>query len=253
MSRKERKMSGSGVYHVVIKGVDRQDIFIDTRDYYKYLDVLSLYKEECKYEIYAYCLMTNHVHIIIKENEVPLETIFRKLNTHYAMWFNKKYEREGHLQQDRFYSEPIETEAYLLTAIRYIHQNPIKAGIESEIGKQYRWSSYKEYERQKSTLTDIKFPLSIWPHDDFMEFNQTVTDDECLDINQKKKRITDEEAIKKLLDISRCKSKVEFDVLPTKEKMNIVSVLHEEGISERQLCRITGMSRGIVKHAVVAL
>ena len=92
MPRNRRQLSSTRTYHIVIKGADRQLIFEEPNDFHKYLSYLEYYKELCKFEIFAYCLMPNHVHILLRHSpDCSLETIFRKLNTAYAIWFNRKY------------------------------------------------------------------------------------------------------------------------------------------------------------------
>lgn len=131
MPRHSRTKSGTRIYHVVIKGADRQLLFEETKDYMKYLEILEYYKQECNFEIFAYCLMSNHIHLLIRHSiDCSLQTIFRRLNTTYAIWFNMKYNRTGFVQNDRFFSEPVEDEKYLLTVVKYIHFNPTKAGLE---------------------------------------------------------------------------------------------------------------------------
>ena len=96
MPRHSRKKSSTQTYHVVIKGADRQLLFEETKDYIKYLDILEYYKEKFSFNIYAYCLMSNHVHLLIHHPDtVSLESIFRHINTTYATWFNLKYKRTG--------------------------------------------------------------------------------------------------------------------------------------------------------------
>ncbi len=93
--------------------------------------------------MYAYCLMGNHVHLLMRtdENDEPMGQIFRRICAQYVYWYNGKYERVGHLFQDRFRSEPIENDAYLLSVLRYIHQNPVKAGMVHDMAD-YPYSSY---------------------------------------------------------------------------------------------------------------
>ena len=89
MPRNSRRKSGTLTYHVVIKGADRQLLFEEAKDYEKYLEIIDYYKQECQFELFAYCLMSNHVHLLIRHSpEFPLETIFRRINTAYAVWFN---------------------------------------------------------------------------------------------------------------------------------------------------------------------
>jgi len=88
--------------------------------------------------------MSNHIHLVLKEGEEDLGTVFKRIGASYVYWYNWKYNRSGHLFQDRFKSEPVEDDTYFLTVLRYIHQNPIKAGITGNISN-YPWSSYAEY------------------------------------------------------------------------------------------------------------
>ena len=88
--------------------------------------------------------MNNHIHLLIKEGQEELGTVFRRIGAKYVYWYNRKYSRRGHLFQDRYKSEVVEDDGYLLTVLRYIHQNPLKAGIVKNI-EQYPWSSYQDY------------------------------------------------------------------------------------------------------------
>ncbi len=96
MSRHARIQSSTRIYHIVVKGADRLRLFEEYADYQKYLDILAYYKQECRLEIFAYCLMTNHVHLLIRHPEdITLQSIFRRINITYAGWFNLKYQRTG--------------------------------------------------------------------------------------------------------------------------------------------------------------
>lgn len=148
MPRKARKKSQTEIYHIILRGINRQSIFEDDEDREKLLQTLLRYKEKCGYNIYAYCFMGNHFHLLLKKVNEELAQIMRRISGSYVYWYNHKYDRIGNLFQDRFKSEPIETDSYFLTAIRYIHQNPVKAGIVSNI-EEYKWSSYIEYTENK--------------------------------------------------------------------------------------------------------
>ena len=112
MPRAARKKSNSGIYHIMLRGINRQQIFEDDEDNQRFIETLSKYKEECGYSIYAYCLMGNHLHILLKENQQDLTLIFKKIAGSYVYWYNWKYQRSGHLFQDRFKSEPVEDDNY---------------------------------------------------------------------------------------------------------------------------------------------
>ena len=113
MPREARMKSESGIYHVMMRGINQQLILEDDEDNIKFLRVLKDYKEVCEYKIIAYCLMGNHIHLLIKEEKETLEHIFKRICGKYVYWYNGKYSRVGHLFQDRFKSEPIEDEKYL--------------------------------------------------------------------------------------------------------------------------------------------
>ena len=126
MPRVAREKSKTGIYHIILRAVNRQIIFEEDEDAIKFLETLERYKETSGYEIYAYCLMGNHVHILLKEGKEDLGVTMRRIGASYVYWYNWKYERVGHLFQDRYKSEVVETEKYLLAVLRYIHQNPLK-------------------------------------------------------------------------------------------------------------------------------
>lgn len=250
MPRKPRKKSSTGVYHIVIRGLDRQIMFECEKDYLKYLDILSYYQIECNFELYAYCIMSNHIHLAIKIKDTNLETIFKKINTHYAVWFNMKYQRTGHLQQDRFYSEPIEDIEYLHNVIRYIHRNPINAGLENAPGETYKWSSIHEYLNCSSQITNIHFLLSFISHNAFINFTNLDSDDICLDIDNIQKRIPDDVAKEILHEITGGANSTDFQNLKLNERNNSIKLAYNKGLSIRQINRLTGISRGIIERIV---
>ena len=144
MPRNRRQQSESGVYHVMIRGVDKMDIFLDEEDRHRFLDTLVRFKEKDKYELYAYCLMSNHVHLLIKEYDYSVSRLMKRVGVSYVYYFNHKYKRVGHLFQDRYKSENVDDEPYLLGCSRYIHNNPVEARLVRS-PQDYRWSSYAAY------------------------------------------------------------------------------------------------------------
>ena len=128
MPRTARTKSESGIYHVMLRGINQQVIFKDEEDNRKFLEVLNDCKAVSGYKLFAYCLMGNHIHLLIKVEKEDLEQIFKRIGGRFVYWYNGKYSRGGHLFQDRYKSEPVETDEYFLAVLRYIHQNPVKAG-----------------------------------------------------------------------------------------------------------------------------
>ena len=156
MPRKLREKSLTGIYHVMVRGVNKQNIFQDRQDRFEFCNSLTYYKEKYNIEIYAYCLMSNHVHLLLKDNKEKISDFMKDLNGVYAMYYNSKYKRVGHLFQQRFKSISVENDEYFFEVVKYIHNNPVKAGI-CEM-KDYRWSSYGEY-ICKEKIIDRKYLL----------------------------------------------------------------------------------------------
>jgi putative transposase len=197
MPRGPRTRSESGLYHIVMRGINRQNIFEDEKDCEKFIETLEKYKDPCGYELYAYCLMGNHLHLLLKEGQEPLEQVMRRICGSYVYWYNRKYDRVVNLFQDRYKSEPVEDETYFMVVLRYIFQNPVKAGIVVSV-EDYEWSNYKEY-LIKNRMTDVDFVFDIFNKNrelainSFIEFINKKNEDTCMDIREKK-RITDKEA-----------------------------------------------------------
>nr|WP_093315079.1 transposase [Tindallia californiensis] len=250
MPRKERKKSRTGIYHVMLRGINGQIIFEDREDSIKLLETIKSYRDESGYEIYGYCLMNNHIHLLIKEGREELGTVFRRIGAKYVYWYNRKYSRRGHLFQDRYKSEVIEDDGYLLTVLRYIHQNPLKAGIVKNI-EQYPWSSYKEYISKKD-ICETEFPLRVFSKDSkkaislFKSYHAKENNDHCLDYEDSF-RVNDLEAaeiIKKTANIDNTSKVQNFD----KENRNkLIKDFKKKGLSIRQIERLTGISFGVIR------
>ncbi|MEL7567512.1 MAG: transposase [Dehalobacterium sp.] len=250
MVRKARQKSESGIYHIILRGINKQSIFESDEDRMKYLQTLERYKELCGYKIYGYCLMSNHIHLLIETGKEPLEQIMKKISVSYVYWYNSKYQRCGHLFQDRYKSEPVEKEEYLLIVLRYIHQNPVKAHLVKDI-KDYKWSSYQEYIESKG-ITDRDFIYEIIHEnktmalDEFIKFMNELNEDKCLEIEERKPRITDDQ-LKKMIERKYSIKSVMIQNEPKETKKKILKeILKIEGVSTRQLARVTGISPNVI-------
>lgn len=246
MPRRARKQAESGIYHVMLRGIDRQRIFEEAQDYLTFLDILQEYRTVCGFRLYAYCLMGNHVHLLIKVEQEPLESIFKRIAGRYVYWYNVKYQRVGHLFQDRFKSEPVEDDGYFLTVLRYIHQNPVKAKLCALPGD-YCYSSYSSY-LGGSELVDTDFALGMLPKEEFVRYNNEPNQDNCLEITTTPRRaVTDEQAQRIMEKITGCRTITEIQSTEEKKKIRGIQKMHEKGVSIRQICRITGISKGLVE------
>ena len=239
-----RNYSQSGVYHILFRGVNQQNIFEEKADYDEIKKTILKVKEEMNFEIYAYCLMSNHVHIVLKEkNDKDISLIMKRILTKYARWYNIKYGRSGALIANRYKSVPVEIDEYFLQLIRYIHQNPIKSGMIQNLNE-YPHSSYIEY-IEGSKLTNIEFVLGMINKKEFEEFHKEIGETEFKVTDSCKK--TDEEVyliIKKKYKIENPK---EIGKMQKEERNKILCELKQE-FPVRQLQRITGVSRGIISR-----
>lgn len=174
MPRQARSHSPTGIYHVMVRGVAKMDIFRDNRDSHKYLDALKRFKQKLEYRLFVYCLMKNHVHLLMKEENEPLSVSMKRIGVSYTAYFNRKYHRVGHVFQDRFKSQVIVSESQFKCCARYIHNNPVKALVVKK-PDDYPWSSYRDYIHNHSTkLTDRSMLLSVFAEDDAEAIEQLI-------------------------------------------------------------------------------
>ena len=144
MPRHQRTKSASGYYHIMLRGNEKKNIFNSNADKQRFLETMFEKKQANRFYLHAFCLMNNHVHLMISEGVEDVATVMKRINVSYVYYFNNKYKRVGHLFQDRFKSEVVEQDRYLVALVRYIHQNPVKAGI-VEKASDYKWSSHNCY------------------------------------------------------------------------------------------------------------
>ncbi len=152
--------------------------------------------------------MSNHIHLLLKQGQEDLSTVFKRIGAKYVYWYNRKYNHQGHLFQDRFKSEVVEDDPYFLVVLRYIHQKPIKAGITKDLCH-YPLSSYPEYINGPSLCTldqafnyfssDRQIALTL-----FQDFHQNMAKINCLEWNQRKV-LNDQEAMALIIELSGIK------------------------------------------------
>lgn len=246
MPRLAREKSDSATYHIMLRGINRQQIFEETEDCEKFIEILQHYQAVSEYKVYAYCLMGNHVHLLMEFGKEDIAQAMKRISTKYVYWYNTKYERNGHLFQDRFKSEPVDDDAYFLTVLRYIHQNPIKAGLCKRVDE-YRFSSFGEY-KNGARLVNVEYVYNYIPQADFEKFNNETESTVCLDVEDRPTmRVTDEEAKRIMLKCAYCSNASEFQALPIEKRNKYLIKLKENGLSIRQISRLTGISYYIIQ------
>ena len=157
MPRVARKYIKSNFIHVVTKGIKREFIFYKEKYKNEYISLLNKYLNEVKeLEMLAYCIMDNHAHILTYITDInKLSEFMKKLNTAYAIYYNEKEEREGYVFANRYYTQAIKDEIHVLACIKYIHENPVKAGLVSN-PKEYKYSSYEKMKNGEINIEVIK-------------------------------------------------------------------------------------------------
>jgi putative transposase len=163
MARKPRIEFEGAFYHVIARGNQRQRVFRSDADYSRYLDLLARYKDRYGFRLYAYALMGNHVHLLVETGPAPLSKILQGLTQSYTLYFNRKHGTSGHLFQGRYKAILCDRDEYLLTLVKYIHNNPLRARAIDSLGD-YPWSSHPSYLKkpQAGELVDPDFVLGLF-------------------------------------------------------------------------------------------
>lgn len=244
MSRQKREKSSTGFYHVMVRGINKNDLFLEDDDKKYFLQVLVDKKAQCNFLLPAYCLMDNHVHMLIKEQNSEIADIMKRINVSYASYFNRKYDRIGPVFQGRYRSEDIEEETYFLAVARYIHQNPMKAGMVAE-PESYKWSSYGDYIniKRQNKLVDTEIVLERFNCKrghvsiEFKKFMLQEDYTDFLDVKNKN-------------DYLRAGKDIWMHLLMSDmSEKDMIKLLEEEtNLSARSLAVITGISKTKVLH-----
>jgi len=144
MARKPRIHFTGAVYHVILRGNGGQDIFYSEEDRFRLYLLLQEGIERFGHRIHAFCLMTNHIHMAIQVRDIALSKIIQNMSFRYTRYINKKQQQIGHLFQGRYKALLIDADSYLLELVRYIHNNPLRAGL-VQVPEDYQWSSHRVY------------------------------------------------------------------------------------------------------------
>ena len=262
MPRYPRKYSKTGMYHIMLRGNERKDIFIDEEDKGKFIKIVFNKKADEAFKLYAYCIMNNHVHLVIREQKEPISRIVKKITTSYAYYFNAKYKRVGHLFQDRYKSETIEDEPYLLSVIRYVHNNPEKAGITKK--EKYKWSSYPNYidpSDHHSEIPETKEILEIFSLDtkkalkEFIHYSNKYEDEEnnFLEMKETIKSEIDEENVNEYINWYLKSRNLKKEDLKrreyAKQKEDLIQQLKKRSnLSKRKIAILIGVNRETVRR-----
>ena len=244
-----------GFYHIVNRGVERRIVFEEASDYERFVELMSFYAKSFGITIHNYCLMSNHYHLLLEIARPNLSKYMRQLNMNYAVYFNRKYDRVGHLWQGRFKSWYVTDEAYLFTLMRYIEQNPLKANMVKN-PKEYPYSSYHHFVHDKEIPECLQ---NAWIAQNFrgdkeaMEafLTQAVDTSQLRELKKASSLIeapiTDDKPDMETLE------KIFADINDKKERNQRILEAIEEGYSQHKIAKVLGISQqavaGVVKRS----
>lgn len=275
MARKPRAQGKSGIYHVILRGINKQDVFLENEDFNMMLyslqesqisrseDGKEIDRQNCTY--YAYCILHNHMHLLLKEGNMKLSDIMKRIQNRYVRLYNDRYERLGHLFQDRFVSEPVDDAGYFYQLIRYIHRNPVKA-MEATRPEDYQFSSWREYLattqqqmgsdpichsgiRPMAMLCDTMDVVKRFGNQNIIEWVNMDIDDKCLDMDDIAWKMSDATAWQILREISETDNIEEFKQLSHEWQLRYLRHLHDRGASLLQLSRLSSLSYAKLRTA----
>ena len=250
MVRSARIQSAANMYHAVARGVSRRIIYEDDKDRTQFLDSLAELAREHDAKVHAWCLMSNHYHLLLEIDFERLPIMMKALNSVHALRFNIRHDRVGHLFQGRFKSEPVDTDERFLTVLRYIHQNPVKAGLVETCD--YPWSSYRAYvgmEPPRFEETALALEL-LGGADGLATFHEKVDFKAvCCDVGSGRKTVEDDEALRVARAVLGDVAVESVCGLDKASRNESIRALKDARLSIRQIERLTGISRGIVASA----
>lgn len=259
MPRCARRLAESGIYHVMLRGVNRDAIFLEDEDRRQFLSALQTVRDLSGCIVLAYCLMTNHVHLILRTTDEPIASVVKRLGVRYAGWFNRKYGRVGHLFQDRFRSRPVDDDAYFVTLLRYVWSNPVDAGIVAT-AESYPWSSRRLLGRPSSLLDEAALQnlLPVDPTELLMPYGGDGSGVDVpspplpgeVDAPRKGRppRHSDEEVTRLVLRACGAGGPATFGRLSYAEQQRVIRELRTRQVSCEQIARATGLGATTVRR-----
>ena len=249
MSRQARQLSESGIYHVMLRGVNREIIFLEDADRQRFLLALGAARDASGCKVLAYCLMENHVHLVLRSGAEPIGSTVRRLGVRYVGWFNRKYDRVGHLFQDRFKSVPVDDDAHLITLLRYVWNNPVEAGLVDE-PDEYPWSSRPL--QGSSSLIDSDELGRLVPDDPLHGRIVVIRPPWEPGKHGPRARYSDQQAAKLLNQACGADKPGSFRTMDVSTQRRAVGVMRARSVPFAQLAKLTGLSSTTLKRLHVA-
>lgn len=262
---KKRKESITGFYHVMSRGNNREEILKKKSDKYKLLKAIRAEGINPAVQISAYCIMNNHYHILVKaQNLEELGKVMQRINSYYAHYYKLKYTHAGHVFQDRFLSKPLNESKYLGNVVRYIHQNPIKAGLANDL-TEYEFSSYMEFgvSKKNSIIKNGGWHLiEMLGYNDIREFQTSQKEKQEINKEVESEIFFELEEYRYeghlvMQEIERAKVDkmlkeiTNYETLPLREKRKFAKIIINSttNLSIREIAKFAGVGRNRLKES----
>lgn len=255
MPRKPR-IEIAGYYHIINRGVEQREVFKTVEDFEEFKKLMCTYAKNYTITIHNYCLMSNHYHLLIEIQQENLSSFMRQLNMNYAIYFNKKYKRSGHLWQGRYKSWYVTDEAYLYTLMLYIEQNPLKAKMVQKL-EQYPFSSYRHFINPKEIPQCLKNSWIVEHYRDNVEqikafFNSKVDTSILQEMKTASSLVETPNIEKTQSELEEEVKKLFADNKDKKERNLLILKAYEQGYSQHLIAKVLGITQqavfGIIKR-----
>jgi REP element-mobilizing transposase RayT len=247
MGRQSRQASGTGIHHAMVRGINRTELFRDEADYAHFIKTLQAVRDITQDRILSYCLMPNHVHLLLEESGEPISQFFQRLGVRYVGWFNHKYNRVGHLFQGRFKSKPVEDNAYFTAVISYIHNNPVKACLANR-PQDYRWSSRHGLVTGGDGVVDLDRLTTLISLRAILQREALYASTDFDPWIEPSTVLSPEQASRVYYGLELVADKTAFSRLPGPVKSRVVSDLVDGGFTVSDVARRCGLPRTTIRN-----
>ncbi len=252
MARIPRYLFLAETNHIMLRGIGRMTLFYQKEDYLKFREILKNVTKSENVAVLAYCLMDNHVHLLLQADPKDIPLFLKRVEISYALYFNRVYERVGHLFQNRYRSEPVYDKSYLMNALRYILHNPEVAGIGN--WRTYRWSSAKCYLRGvPDGITADQRALEIMGSRKelclFLDKASNKEQSKLAEPADLRHGFSDAAAVKIICRTCELTGPEKLGTLDRPTMLVYLTKLKKEGLTIRQLERVTGINRNLIQRA----
>lgn len=259
MSIIRREKSRIGVYHVLAQGAGNHELFHDDEDYQVFVEYLARLMKEAwaeddepdrpYFHTYAYCLTPKQFRLIVKEEKYQVSAIMQSISQLYSRYYSGKYNSYGPLYRRRYYSEPINDEERMEVVMRYVHQEPLRLGLD-----EWEWSSWHEYVGVESDLPRVCEKPDNWQGLTAEEWREVLSKPlpegmKCLEPKEyRAPKPTETQVLGMVRLMTTATTWDEFKAIPREEKLKTIKQLLENGASIRQMEKLTGIGRGVIQN-----